>query len=88
MIRIEVTQSHIKNGKPGSPTSCPVALALDNAGYIRPVVFATNFVAGPTDKRTRYRSTQPTLRWIQGFDNEEGFMAMPFEAEFTEVQID
>lgn len=37
-IKIKVEEKHIQDGKRGSPGYCPIALAIEDAGYWYPVV--------------------------------------------------
>lgn len=42
-MTIEVTEQHIKKGNAGSCGSCPIALALKDAGFKHPVVDHSSF---------------------------------------------
>lgn len=37
-LEIQVTKEHLRNGYPNNPISCPVALALKDAGFKAPHV--------------------------------------------------
>jgi hypothetical protein len=73
---IQVTQSHISNGKRVVCDLCPIALALTDAGFAGVNVGARCFYAGAPNARIRY--TLPTLAqsFISNFD--ASYDAHPF----------
>lgn len=66
-LTVRITPEHIKNGEPSSCSICPLALALEDAGVIAPIVTEANWwdtesaVIGQVSRRAR--------QWIHRFDN-------------------
>ena len=76
MMKIKVTEKHIKNGTRKSINSCPIALALKSQGYKWAFVDADCIEAGK-EKKTKtetiteveyYRSTAKVVNFIERFD--------------------
>lgn len=64
-MKIQVTMAHIRGGTPGDCDSCPVALAMFEAGLLHPSVYNNfiNWVENGVQK------TVPTPAIVQAFLN-------------------
>ncbi len=77
---IYVTQAHIKKARQLLPKggqwrpyvskcgSCPIALALGEAGYYDASVTYSNIRVGPPDYQTFWPVSQELLKWLMDFD--------------------
>lgn len=72
---IQVTQEHIRKGRPAIKRYCPVALALHDAGYLNARVGV--FDVYITASRSLDIVGTPVYEWIRRFD--EGKPVEPFE---------
>lgn len=63
-LTIKVTQKHILDGKPGSSTFCPVALAVKDMGY----KFVSVGPVGVGADKVWYHPTKKLCRFVNRFD--------------------
>ena len=76
MRLVPVTRDHIANGVDGSPCACPVALALNDAGY-HPCDVQPDGINFGSDEKPDARATSYGLfSWMDNFDF--GRVAEPF----------
>lgn len=83
-MEIKVTADNIKHGLRGSCTSDPVALALTEAGFIRPYVGPSWIhVDGRNGRTTRQRAATPAavLDFLERFDNGRDCAPEVFEVD-------
>jgi hypothetical protein len=84
-MKIQVTQQHIDKGRGGSCTSCPVALALNDAGFTRawvsPSTLRSNWRNGGSI-REFFPVPDSVLVFINRFD--AGLPVDPFSFELEE----
>ena len=66
--KIEVTEKHLKEGKPDKCSDCPVARAIRSAGFKNPVVYGD--IAYFYKGKTRYTANLPKKvdNFISRFD--------------------
>ena len=69
-IRVPVTDTHIRRGKPGSMEHCPVALALrEQEGIAKPSVNTVNIGFLRERSRENLRPQPGLASWIARFDD-------------------
>ena len=80
-IRIKVEKKHIQDGKRGSPAYCPIALAIEDAGYWHPVVDKEVAEFVDSEKEWTWEFDLPTeaRSFIMKYD--AGREVRPFEFE-------
>jgi len=84
-MRIRVTQDHIDHGLRGSATSDPVALALQDEGFIRPYVGPDLiWVDGRNGGFMRQTTMTPdsVVLFMKEFDNGVSVKPFQFEVKF------
>ena len=73
--KITVTKWDIDNGRPGSPISCPIALACRRAKIMSPNVFCREVIYGKGRSR-EFQLPKKARSFICRFD--EGLSVKPF----------
>lgn len=85
-MKIKVTQEHINKGRPGSGSSCPIALAIKDA-LNAPVVFVVHAsvnmykIYGSKLKRNAFRLDKNAVQFQKDFDH--GFLVQPITVDLT-----
>ena len=80
---IDVTRDHIERGEPDCRSVCPVALALQDAGYAEADVDAFEICYINEDgKDVKLRTPESVARFVQDFDDETvREFVLPFKFE-------
>jgi hypothetical protein len=76
-MRIRVTEDHIRKGIAGYCSVCPLALACEDAGLVRPMVRVVVVRFGPDENRQSIRLPAVAKKFIRNFDR--GYVVHPFE---------
>lgn len=76
---IEITEQDIKEGRPGSPSYCPIARALRRSGFIGSMVWGSRIEYKGND----YPLNEGIQEWTQNFDIEGPESVKPFVLEFS-----
>jgi len=71
-VVVEVTADDIKRGEPGSCYTCPVALALERAGFKYPMVLPGDAIFWGSEKQGRQAFNTPdhVTRFARLFDRD------------------
>lgn len=67
-MRIEVTADHISKGFRMARKSCPIALAMKDAGLVNPTVGVSGIWHGPDGDRRYCAAKKQVARFITDFD--------------------
>ena len=70
-MKVKVTQKHIDQGCPGWGQWCPVAMALEEMGFARPVVGSQLIIyrAPDTGEVREWDTPRKVFRFMQKFDS-------------------
>ena len=79
-MKIQITQNHIKRGKKGRVTLCPIALALKERGFEKVRVRAE---AVEIDG-AKFSLSPNEMRFIKRFDNGEPVEPFVFRVRFAQ----
>lgn len=83
-ITVKVTQEHIGAGVAESCRSCPVALALQDAGYPRAVVANFIFLDAHDPDSRLLRTPASVVRFVHRFDSGQTVEPFEFQLEVPE----
>ena len=80
-LKIFVSQDNIKNGVPGSPVKCPIALALKESGYKDVYVDELDISLRKGEDIVLYSwsLSRPALLFIYRFDHNEPVYPTTFQ---------
>jgi hypothetical protein len=67
-ITISVTQTHIECGARGDEDSCPIAMAMRDAGYLDPEVYEDAVVFFDGNDKITYKHSSESRDFINTFD--------------------
>lgn len=84
MMKIEVTEQDIKDGKPGQCVYCPIAIALKReTGWIWSVMYySADTLLGPFHRAIMPPAAQS---WIEDFDNNESVYPFSFDLDVGDL---
>ena len=89
-MKLQVTEEHIAEGTPQSPSSCPIALAfIDRLGEeARPSVSTSEIAVWHGGERRYYRMSESVLEFIRKFDTGPRYTIEPCELTLNMRPLD
>ncbi len=84
ILTVEVTEQHIKKGAPADLVSCPIALALNQLGYLARVSNRSCIIGKGEIRHIAYMPDE-AVNFIADFDDYTNVQPITFDLEFEKM---